>query len=234
LIAFLDIGSTLIDGPASGPGRRVATELGLGVEAAAAVNEILFQTDARESCELAAKVARRFGVAEARAADVVGQIWDMQFEESYVLPGAKEAIESLREAGIGRVYVSNIWRPFHARFEAEFPIEAEGQPCFLSFRTRRMKPDAELLADICNEIGTAAEDVVMIGDTWTADIEPAMRNGMGTIWILHRPQKEKADLIRVLNGASAAPDVTLGRIGDLTAETVREAHDIHVRRCHDQ
>lgn len=234
MIAFLDIGSTLIDGPGAGPGQRVATELGLGAEAAGAVNEILFQTDARESGELAALVAQRFGVDEVRAAGVVRRIWEAQFEESYVLPGGKEAIESLREARIGRVYVSNIWRPFHARFEAEFPSEAGTQRCFLSFRTRRMKPDAGLLADICKEVGTAAEDVVMIGDTWAADMEPAMKSGMGTVWILHRPHKEKADLVRVLNGMSPAPDVTLGGIGDLRAETVRKAHEIRMRRRNDQ
>ncbi|MBV9760303.1 MAG: HAD hydrolase-like protein [Acidobacteriaceae bacterium] len=233
MIAFLDIGSTLIDGPASGPGKRIAMELGLGDEAVSAMNEILFQTDARESEELAARVAQRFGAGAGRASDVVRQIWEAQFDESYVLPGAKEAIESLRAAGIGRVYVSNIWRPFHARFEAEFPLEAGAQPCFLSFRTRRMKPSAELLGAICSEIDVAPNDVVMVGDTWAADIEPAIRSGMGTIWILHRPDKEKADLIRVLNGTSAAPDVTLGGIGDLTADTVHRAYGLHMRRVRD-
>jgi len=234
LIAFFDIGSTLIDGPAAGPGQRIAAELGLGAEAVPGVNEILFKTDASESRELAERVSRRFGTDERRSAAVIARIWDAQFAESYVLPGATDAIESLRAAGIGRVYVSNIWRPFYLRFQSAFSFEAETQPCFPSFRTHKMKPDTSLLREICSQIGAKAPDVIMVGDTWAADIAPAIESGMATIWILHRPAKEKHDLMRILNGTSAGPDMTLGHIGELSAETIRRAHEIHARRSGDK
>ena len=230
MTVFFDIGSTLIDGPPSGPGGRIATELELGADAVPAMNEILFKTDASESGELAERVAKRFGIDERRSAAAVAQIWDAQFEESYVLPGAPGAVESLRAAGIERVYVSNIWRPFYLRFEAAFPSEARLQPCFPSFRTRRMKPDRELLGSICRDIGASAGNVIMVGDTWEADMAPAIASGMATIWILHRPSKEKSDLVRMLNGATTGPDLTLGSIGELNAEMVRRAHEIHARR----
>jgi FMN phosphatase YigB (HAD superfamily) len=230
LIVFLDIGSTLIDASTGGPGSRIANELNLGADAVPALNEILFKTDAAQSGELAERVARRFGVGESETAAVIARIWDAQFDESYVLPGAVEAVEALRAAGISRAYVSNIWRPFYFRFEASFPAEVSTQRCFPSFRTHKMKPDVELLRGICSEIGVAARDVVMIGDTWEADMAPAMQIGAATIWILHRPHKEKADLVQILNKTSEAPDVTLANIGDLTAETVRGVHDMHLRR----
>lgn len=234
MIVFLDIGSTLIDGPAAGPGQRIAVELGLGAEAVAAVNEILFKTDASGSSELAERVSRRFGTDERRSAAVIGRIWDAQFAESYVLPGAEGAIESLRTAGMERVYVSNIWRPFYLRFESAFSLEAEMQPCFPSFRTHKMKPDTSLLREICGQVGAKAQDVIMVGDTWAADIAPAIESGMATIWILHRPAKEKHDLMRILNGTRTGPDMTLGHIGELSAETVRQAHEIHARRSGDK
>lgn len=234
MIAFLDIGSTLIDGPAAGPGKRIAAELELGAQAADAVNEILFKTDASESSELGARVSRRFGIDESRTAGVIARVWNAQLEESYVLPGAVDAIESLRHAGIERVYVSNIWRPFYLRFECAFPMEAKAQPCFPSFRTHKMKPDPELLSAICQEVSARPEDVVMVGDTWVADMAPAMESGMATIWILHRPNKEKDDLMRILNGTSAAPDLTLGSIGELSAGTIRHAHEIRARRRRDK
>lgn len=230
MIVFLDIGSTLIDGPSAGPGQRIAAQLGLQADAVPAMNEILFKTDASESAELAEQVARRFGTDEARTNTVVGQIWDAQFAESYVLSGADDAIGSLRAAGIERVYVSNIWRPFYLRFESAFSLEAKTQPCFPSFRTRKMKPDTELLCEICRELGAKAQDVVMVGDTWIADMAPAIKIGMATIWILHRPTKEKRDLLRILNGTGARPDMTLASIGDLSAGMVRQAHEIHARR----
>jgi FMN phosphatase YigB (HAD superfamily) len=234
LIVFLDIGSTLIDGPASGPGKRIATELALGLDALTPINEILFKTDAVESADLAALLAMRFGIDLSMTAAAVARVWNAQSEESYVLPGAANAIESLRTAGIERVYVSNIWRPFYLRFESAFPLEAKAQPCFPSFRTQRMKPDPDLLSGICRELGVDPRDVIMVGDTWVADIAPAIESGMSTIWILHRPAKEKDDLVRVLNGTSRSPDLTLGTIGELTAQTVRQAHEIHARRCGDK
>jgi len=198
------------------------------------MNEILFKTDASQSGELAMLVSKRFGTDNSRTAAVVGRIWEAQFEESYVLPGAADAIESLRAAEIERVYVSNIWRPFYLRFEAAFPTEARRQPCFPSFRTSKMKPNTALLADICGQVGTRARDVVMVGDTWVADMAPAIESGMATIWILQRPGKEKQDLLQILNGARPGPDLTLGSIAELNTETVRRAHEIHARRAYDQ
>lgn len=234
MTVFLDIGSTLIDGPPTGPGQRIATELKLGTNAVPAMNEILFTTDASESGDLAHRVAKRFGIDEKRSAAAIAQIWGAQFTESYVLPGAIEAIESLRAAGIGRVYVSNIWRPFYLRFEEAFAAEARMQPCFPSFRTQRIKPDRELLGAICRNVGVSAEDAIMVGDTWEADMAPAIESGMATVWVLHRPNKEKSDLVRVLNGATVGPDLTLGSIGALNAESVRRAHEIHMRRRGDK
>jgi FMN phosphatase YigB (HAD superfamily) len=231
LTVFLDIGSTLIDGPPSGPGARIATELGLGAETAPLMNEILFKTDAPDSSDLAIQIANRFGTYEKRTCEVLEQIWTAQLGESYVIPGAPDAIESLRSAGIARVYVSNIWRPFYRRFEQAFPFEAATQPCFPSFRTQRLKPDARLLSCICRDVGVSPRDVVMVGDTWIADMAPAIESGMATIWTLHRPAKEKQDLIRILNGMSTGPDVTLGSIAELNADTARQAQEIHLRGC---
>jgi FMN phosphatase YigB (HAD superfamily) len=232
VIVFLDIGSTLIDGPPSGPGQRIAAQLGLAVDSVPSLNGILFQTDAVDCEDLALRVCRRFGTDESQTCDVLRQIWEAQFEESYVIPGAAAAVESLREAGIERVYVSNIWRPFYLRFEAAFPLEAETQRCFPSFRTHKMKPDAELLACICRDVGVSPGEVVMVGDTWASDMAPAIECGMTTIWLLHRPAKEKDDLIRILNGACAGPGVTLGCIGELNADVVRRAREIR-RVCGD-
>jgi FMN phosphatase YigB (HAD superfamily) len=55
----------------------------------------------------------------------------------------------------------------------------------------------------------------MVGDTYKNDIAPALALGMKTVWVLHRPHKETRDLVRVLNHAAPAPDLTLESIGDL-------------------
>jgi FMN phosphatase YigB (HAD superfamily) len=61
----------------------------------------------------------------------------------------------------------------------------------------------------------------MIGDTYRNDIRPALDLGMKTVWLLHRPDKERADLLEVLNDAAPRPDLTLAGIGDLRPEAIR-------------
>ncbi len=58
----------------------------------------------------------------------------------------------------------------------------------------------------------------MIGDTYKNDILPAIELGMRTIWVLHRPEKERDALTDVLNGAAPRPNWTLRSIADLKPE----------------
>jgi FMN phosphatase YigB (HAD superfamily) len=61
-----------------------------------------------------------------------------------------------------------------------------------------------------------------VGDTYANDIAPAIEAGMQTIWVLHRPEKEKSDLVRVLNGNAKAPGLTLESIAQLEPQAVLE------------
>ena len=46
-----------------------------------------------------------------------------------------------------------------------------------------------------------------------------------TVWVLHRPEKERADLVEVLNGNAPPPDLTLALIAELDpAHFLRHAH----------
>jgi HAD superfamily hydrolase (TIGR01509 family) len=214
VIVLFDIGSTLIDGPRYGPSRRLAEMLGLGREAIPALDQLLFATPSRDAGEIAAGIAGRFPVEPARAAEACAALWNAQIEEAYVIPGALELIAALREAGIRRAYLSNIWPPFYSFFARTFAAEADA-PQFLSFRAGVMKPDREFYLHALRGLDAAPEEVVMVGDTYTNDILPAIELGMRTVWLLHRPDKETASLVRVLNGETPAPDLTLASIGEL-------------------
>jgi FMN phosphatase YigB (HAD superfamily) len=132
-----------------------------------------------------------------------------------VLPGARELIAKLKSAGIPRAYLSNIWPPFYQHFQQEFAEEAERQPQFLSFQTGLLKPDPAFFQLALRAVEARAEDAVMVGDTYKNDIRPAIELGMRTVWVLHRPEKEKADLVDVMNGDAPPPDLTLASIGEL-------------------
>jgi HAD superfamily hydrolase (TIGR01509 family) len=220
--AIFDIGSTLIEGPSSGPAARIAAALSLSREARQSVQDVLVTSPAGNAEELADAIAARLEVPAAAIGTAVRDVWTAQLQEAYMLPGAKDAIDRLRVEGIRRAYLSNIWPPFYAAFERAFPEEAAGET-FLSFREGRMKPDREFFLMALRKLAIPPESAVLIGDTYGNDIAPALALGCHAIWILHRPSKEISDILAVLNGNCPAPDFTLGMIGELRPEHVRRA-----------
>ena len=215
MIVFFDIGSTLIDGPPFGPARRLSEMLEAGPEAVRELERILFRSPASDPEQLANTIVNRLRVDHNKALEACTTLWNAQIEEAYVMPGARELIDKLKSAGIARAYLSNIWPPFYEHFKQEFAEEAEHQPQFLSFETGLMKPDPAFFQFALRAVEARAEDAVMVGDTYKNDIRPAIELGMRTVWVLHRPEKEKADLIAVMNGEAPPPDLTLGSIGEL-------------------
>src|SRR5690348_11680970 len=178
MTVFFDIGSTLIDGPPFGPARRLSESLGLGPEAVRELERILFRSPARDPEELANTVVNRLCVNFNQAIEACTALWNAQLAEAYVVPGAREAIQALRSAGIPRAYLSNIWPPFYEHFRQEFAEEAENQPQFLSFQTGLMKPDPAFFQHALRTLEIRAEDAVMVGDTYRNDIRPAIELGM--------------------------------------------------------
>lgn len=219
MIALFDIGSTLIDGPPYGPARRLAEMLELGKPAVATLERLLFRTPSQNPEHLAQHVAEATGIDSARAAEACTKLWNAQLTEAYVLPGALEAVARIRAAGIPRAYLSNIWPPFYAHFHNSFGTES-GAPQFLSFQMGVSKPDKEFFHAALRVLQRPATEIVMIGDTYKNDILPAMELGMKTIWVLHRPDKERASLVDVLNGKAPRPTLTLNSIGELQPDHI--------------
>jgi HAD superfamily hydrolase (TIGR01509 family) len=220
-MVFFDIGSTLIDGPSAGPARRLTEMLQLAPSAASELEHILFRSTVENAEQLGEKISDRLHVDRSKAVEACASLWDAQTREAYVLPGAREAIANLKAAGIPRAYLSNIWPPFYQRFRQEFAEEAATRPQFLSFQTGLLKPDLEFFLHALRVADVRPADAVMVGDTYKNDIRPAIELGMRTVWVLHRPDKERAALVQVLNGAAPAPDITLGSIGELCVDHVR-------------
>ena len=219
MIALFDIGSTLIDGPPYGPARRLAEMLCLDKPAVATLERLLFRTPSESAEHLAAHIAESTGLDPDRVIDACTTLWNAQLTEAYVLPGALEAVARLQEASIPRAYLSNIWPPFYEHFRRSFETESSA-PQFLSFQLGLSKPDKDFFHAALRQLNVPASEVVMIGDTYKNDILPAIELGMKTIWLLHRPEKETADLVNVLNGRAPRPDLTLRSIRDLKPEHI--------------
>jgi len=195
--------------------------LGLGPDAAGELEHILFRSPVENAEQLGEMICGRLSVDRNKSIEACASLWDAQTREAYVLPGAREAIASLKAAGMSRAYLSNIWAPFYQCFQREFAEEAAGCPQFLSFQTGLLKPDLEFFQHALRMAKVSPADAIMVGDTYKNDILPAIELGMQTVWVLHRPDKERAALIQVLNGDAPPPDITIASIGELCADRLQ-------------
>lgn len=226
-LAILDLGATLVSGPQRGPWSRLAERLVLDAGAKAELREALMTRpfDAPEA--VAAFVRERTASDPAAVGRVVAELWEAQRREAEPIAGALDAVDRLRRAGLRLAVISNIWLPYlqsvRSHFEALFERDVEPALQLCSFREGCAKPSPELFRRALERARVAPEQAVMIGDSYAEDVEPAARLGLGTIWLLHRPRREAADLVRVLNGAAPPPGRALRSIADLTAETIAAA-----------
>ncbi len=217
-MVFLDIGSTLLGGPAQGPAQRLREMLALGAEHLPAITKTLFTTPYTTPEELAEILTERLHLAPPATLEAVGQIWHNQLAEAYAIPGSQATVAALRNANVSCAYLSNIWPPFFEGFARYFPTEAHMSPCYLSYRIGLTKPDPLFFRTALTELGVSPQDAIMIGDTYQDDIAPAIALGMKTVWVLARPEKERKDIVRVLNNTASAPSLTIASIGDLTLD----------------
>jgi len=219
MVIFFDIGSTLIDGKTS-PVSHLVKELKLPESAKSSISDFLFSTQIEQPKEIVKFLHQRFNVANDLASPLVTDLWEAQFRDAVAIPGAIETIKRFEAIGITIGYISNIWLPFYRGFKREFPDKSLKHQSFLSFRMGLSKPDTAIYQSALNAVNESPENAIMVGDTYTNDIAPAMAIGMKTVWILHRPEREKKDLVRVLNHKAPKPHLTLAHIGELQPKQI--------------
>jgi HAD superfamily hydrolase (TIGR01509 family) len=202
-LVIFDIGSTLVTGPSSGPASRIARRLGLGDEQRRALHQALMTMPFARPRE----VAEFAGVAPG----AVEEVWAAQEGEAEPLDGAREALERLASEGAGLALISNIWQPYLTSVERHlgdlFASCIPPKLQLLSFREGHAKPAPVMFERALARAGVAAEDAVMVGDSYREDIEPAAALGMETVWVRSRPEKEPP--------AAWAPGRTVASIAEL-------------------
>lgn len=52
------------------------------------------------------------------------------------------------------------------------------------------KPDSEVFAFTARKLESSFEKIIVVGDSFSKDIEPAKKIGCGTVWLLNKPYKE--------------------------------------------
>jgi len=181
--ALFDVGDTLVRRPTIGPGRRIASALGLDREAARTITDWLFREQFASPAAVAERIRRVFDVG-GDVEPAIADIWRAQEREPVEVAGATELVAAARERGAGRGSGSNIWPPYEAGFRRACPeIVPLVDSWHVSYRAGVAKPDPTLFRAALAALDVAAKDAVMIGDSVAKDIAPALTLGMHAIWV---------------------------------------------------
>jgi HAD superfamily hydrolase (TIGR01549 family) len=221
-LVIFDIGSTLVAGPGRRPASRIAEAAGLDAASKSALDRLLMTTDYADPTGICVAIREQLGLACPAIESAVADIWNAQESEARPIPGAFEALQTFVARGYRLALISDIWTPYLRSvrrllgefFDANIPPELQ----LFSCREGLTKPAPELFSRVLERAGADPAETLMVGDTYRTDIEPAAACGMRTLWLLHDPVREAPALVRVLNGAAAAPTLTLRSLADVDLE----------------
>lgn len=214
-VAVFDIGATLVTGPPIAPNKVIASLLN-SVTAAEVASVIM--TKPLESAEaVCAAIEAEFGSLNEEASIGITELWNSQNSAPVAIKGALEAVSALKSRGFEIGLLSDIWSPYYAGVEKAIPeIIAAADSIVLSYKTGIRKPAKDNFLRSLSELGVQPNEAVMIGDTYTHDILPALQLGMNAVWVLARPERECSEIIRVLNRNSPAPTAAVANISQIT------------------
>lgn len=124
------------------------------------------------------------------------------------LPGARAAVETVRERGFAVGLVTNGARePQRAKLR-EAGLADAFDATFFATPERGIKPDPRPFTTTADALGVAPSDCVSVGDGYETDVVPAADLGMTTVWVGDGDAPE-ADY--VIAGPSAVPTVPVLR-----------------------
>jgi len=206
-----DIGATLVTGPPIAPNKVISKALGCVTHSE--VSGVIMTQPTATAQEAVRVVESLVGQMSDEARTAVIQLWTDQCSAPTALPGAVEAVESIKQMDLKIGLLPDIWTPYYIGVEQAIPnVVTAADAVILSCLSGRRKPDLHNFNLVCSELNLAPEEIVMVGDTYTHDIAPAIESGMKTIWVLARPDREKQALLEILNGISPAPSITVDDI----------------------
>lgn len=216
-VIFFDIGQTLVTGAEQSPRKLLSSRLSLTESQTKLVGRLIMTYQCSEPGSLVRELQ---GILTDKDPDqlreTVEYIWSDQITCIREIPGATSLLASLKAMGVKLGLISNIWHPFYQGFCQSYPEMAElFDYAFLSYRVGEKKPSLDLYRKAVQATGRPASECWMVGDTYELDMEPARKAGMRTLWILCRPERERALLAQALRGEKPAPHWVVEELGEV-------------------
>ncbi|KWT79144.1 haloacid dehalogenase [Candidatus Magnetominusculus xianensis] len=213
---FFDIGSTLVMGPNLSPNKEIALMINRPEVDADAIGKVIMVKEFRGPSDVIKHITS-LDIDDPRAVESgIAKLWDRQEKDAIEISGATQSVVSLKQMGLRLGLISDIWVPYYESVKRACPAIIEAvDSATLSFKEGLKKPDTLLFKRALLSLDLAPDEAVMVGDSYSSDIEPAMKIGMTTIWVLSRPEREIDSIINVIYGKSQKPDYIVGNISNL-------------------
>ncbi len=206
--AIFDIGATLVTGPPVAPNKVIAGLMN-GVTAAE-VASVIMTTELESAEQVYSVLDQRFGGFKSGSLNKIKELWNSQLNAAVAIDGAADTVLELKNQGIKIGLLSDIWKPYYVSVEKALPqVISCSDSIVLSYKSGARKPNEDNFIKALGELSVKPEEAVMIGDTYTHDIFPAISLGMKSIWVLARPDREAESIIKILNGDCPAPTATV-------------------------
>ncbi len=105
------------------------------------------------------------------------------YRSEQIVPGAVTLLERLRSAGVKIGIVTNNTLAEQTGKIQRCGLDPLIDALIVPEVVGAAKPDPRIFGAVLDQLGCAADEVVMIGDSWTADIEGAQAVGIRAIWL---------------------------------------------------
>lgn len=214
--AIFDIGATLVTGPPVAPNKVIAKL----IEGAtpAQISSIIMMSDLNSADQVCTALTRQFGRLSDDTVIGIHDLWRSQATAAQALEGAKETVLALKSYGLMIGLLSDIWNPYYESVTKVLPDVIDASDAIvLSCLSGSRKPAKDNFELVMRNLDAKPDECVMIGDTYTHDIQPALELGMKAIWVLARPDREAEYIIKILNGECPAPTATAADISQVAS-----------------
>lgn len=206
-VIFFDVGHTLVQGADPSMRRRLASRLQLSEKEAKRAGRLIMVHPATDPATLAEGLQAVLPARKpARIRRVVADLWEEQRNSVTAVPGVIPVLRSLKAMGTRLGIASNAWHPFHQGFATALEeILDLLDYTILSYRVGCKKPSRQFYRHLLSRVRVAEHDCWMVGDAYHHDIEPALHQGMRTVWLLKYPEREKGAIADMLRGSRPRP-----------------------------
>lgn len=167
------------------------------------------QGRSRQAADAALIMSRPLGLAET-AADLGIKLTESERQHLESLLAAEilsielfddvvTSLQQLRQSGLKLALCSNLAAPYAQPITEVLPIALDAY--IWSFSAGAIKPAASIYLNTCEALGLSPQEVIMVGDTYDADVAGPINAGLQAIW-LRRDAESSTDWINSLEQLS--------------------------------